>query len=55
MSERKFRELQERLRTRTRTSPPLSEMARAELEGFWPSVSDHSMNRYIEKMLRQIG
>ncbi len=55
MNEKEFRELQERLRTRGQGPVPLHEEARTELEGLWPSVSDHSMNRYIEKILSQIG
>ena len=55
ISEREFAELQARLRRRNQTSSSIREAAEVELEGFWPSVADHNMDRYIEKILRQIG
>jgi V8-like Glu-specific endopeptidase len=55
MTEPEFAQLQARLRAQGPAGPaPLGEAARTELEGFLPSIRDHSLDRYIEKILSQI-
>lgn len=55
MSEKAFHLLQKRLRLGV---PPQGDVPSEEsmgLEGFFPSIKDHDMNRYIYKTFRQIG
>jgi pimeloyl-ACP methyl ester carboxylesterase len=55
MSEPDFVAMQQSLRARVPVAPALREAARTGLEGFFPSISDHAIVGYIEKIVRQVG